>query len=150
MKATRTLAVPMAVLAAAAATASERRVTLDELPAAVQETVRERTRGQKLLALSEEIEDGQTLYEAEVRIDGRTREIVIDASGKVVEEEMEVPLDSVPEAARAALQQAADGGTMGKVEAVTKDGVTVYEAKIKKDGKKTEVVVDADGTIQKQ
>lgn len=143
----RLTAVWTAVLMTASVTASERRVAMADLPGPVQEAVREHTKGLEVIELAEETEDGETLYEVEVRVDGRTRDILFDATGKVVEDEMEVALDSIPEAARAALEQAAAGGEIKKVEAVTKDGITVYEAK---DGKKSEVVVEADGTTQEQ
>jgi uncharacterized membrane protein YkoI len=146
----RLTAVWTAVLITASVAASERRVAMDDLPGPVQEAVREYTKGLKVIGFEEETEDGKTLYEVEVRVDGKTRDILFDATGKVVEDEMEVALDSIPEAARSALEQAAGGGEINKVEAVTKDGITVYEAKIKKDGKKSEVVVGADGMIQKQ
>ena len=139
-----------AVLMTASAIAAERRLAMEDLPAPVQEAVREQTRGLEVIEIEEEMEDGKTLYEVEVRVEGKTRDMTFDAAGKVVEAEMEVALASIPEAARAALEQAAAGGEIIEVEAVTKDGVTVYEADIKKDGKKSEVVVSADGRIQEK
>ena len=146
----RLTAVWTAVLMTAGVTAAERRLAMEDLPGPVQDTVREYTKDLKVIEIAEETEGGETLYEVEVRVDGKARDIVFDAEGTVVEDEMEVNLASIPDAARAALKKAADGGEIKKVEAVTKDGVTVYEAKIKKDGKKSEIVVGADGTIQKQ
>ena len=146
----RLTAVWTAVLMTASVIASERRVTMEALPGPVQTAVREHTKGLKVIGLAEETEDGKTLYEVETRVDGKSRDILFDATGKLVSDEMEVALGTIPAAARAALEQAAGGGVIKEVEAVTKDGVTVYEAQIKKDGKKSEVVVAADGTIQKQ
>ena len=143
-------AVSAAVLMIAIVTASERRLTMEDLPGPVQKAVREHTKGLEVIEIEEETEDGKTLYEVEARVDGKTRDIVFDAAGKVIEDEMEVALGSIPEPARTALSQAAGGGEIQKVEAVTKDGITVYEAKIKKDAKASEVVVAADGTIQEQ
>ena len=149
MKSLRRLAVWVAVLTAGSAIAAERKVAMQELPAPVQEAVREHTKGLMLVGLSEETENGETLYEAEVRANGRTWDILIDPTGKVITEEKEISLSSLPEPARAAIEQAAEGGTIKKLESVTKDGTTLYEAQIKKDGKKVEVVVAPDGTIQK-
>ena len=146
----RLTVVSIAVLMSASVTASERKMAMKDLPAPVQEAVREHTKGLTVVGLSEETEDGETLYEVETRMDGKTRDILFDATGKLVADEKEVTLESIPEAARAALEEVARGGNIRKVEAVTKDGITVYEAQIKKDGKKSEVVVAADGAIQKQ
>jgi len=139
-----------AAFVASSGTASERRVQMKDLPAAVQETVREQTKGGKLVELAEETENGQKFYEAETEVDGRTRDILINAEGTVVEVEEEVLLESIPEPARSAIEREAGTGKIGKVEAVTKDGTTLYEAKIKKDGKKHEIKVTSDGTIQKE
>ena len=138
-----------AALLTTSVTAAERKVAMSDLPAAVQQAVREHTTGLTVVGLEEETEDGKTLYEVETKKDGKTRDILFDAAGKVVEDEQEVTLASIPEAARVGLQRAAGGGQITKVEAVTKDGVTVYEAEVKKNGKDSEVVVGADGTVQK-
>ena len=149
MKPLRNAVVWAAVLTAGGAVAGERKLAMQDLPGPVQETVREHTKGLRLIGLSEEVEKGETLYEAEVRVDGKTWDILIDPTGRVIAEEKEVALGSLPEPARAAIEQAAEGATIRKVESVTKDGNTVYEAQFKKDGKKVELVVAADGTIQK-
>ena len=146
---TRLSTVWTAVLLTASMAAAERKVAMSDLPAAVQEAVRERTKGLAIVGIEEETEDGKTLYEVETKTGGKTRDMVFDATGKVVADEMEVALGSVPEAARTALVRAAGGGEITKVEAVTEDGITVYEAKIKNGGKTSEVVVGADGTTPK-
>jgi uncharacterized membrane protein YkoI len=130
-------------------TAAERKVAMNDLPAAVQQAMRDHTKGLTIVGLAEETEDGKTLYEVETKKDGQTRDILFDTAGKVVEEEQEVTLASIPELARTALQRAAVGGEITKVEAITKNGVTLYEAEVKKKGKDSEVVVGADGTIQR-
>ena len=137
-----------AVLAACLAGAKERKVRMSDLPAAVQQTVREKTKGVEVLGLDEEVEDGKTFYEVETRVNGKTNDILIDTAGVVVEMEEEVSLDTIPEPARAAILREAGAGKIRIVEAVTKDAVTVYEAHVKKAGKTSEVVVAADGTVR--
>lgn len=138
------------VLTASGAAGSERRVELKDLPARVQEAVREQTKGAKLLGLSEEIDAGKTVYEAETSVDGRARDILIDATGAVLEIEEEVPLSSIPQAARSALERVAGGGKVQEVESVTKGGATSYEATIKENGKESKVSVTSDGTIRNE
>ena len=78
--------------------------------------------------------------------------MLIDPSGMVVEVEDEVALDSVPPAARAALDKHAGKGKVLSVESVTKDhSVVAYEAKIKTTGgKTTEVRVTPEGADAKE
>ena len=106
-------------------------------------------KGAELKELSKEVEHGKTFYEAETRVNGRGRDLVIDANGEVVAIEEEVTLDSLPAAARAAIEKSASGGKITKVESVTKGKTVVYEAALVKAGKKSEITVEADGSIRK-
>jgi hypothetical protein len=138
-------------LAAASLAAQETKVQMKDLPTAVQKTVEEQTRTAKLRGLSKEVEGGKTFYEAETTLNGKSRDILIDPAGAVVEVEEATTLAAIPEAARKAFQQQA--GTAGKilsVETVTRGAVTNYEAVIQKGGKKSEFAVHADGTPVKE
>lgn len=137
-------------LAAYGTSAAEKKVQLKDLPPAVQKTVQEETKKAKLVGLAQEEEDGKTVYEAETKIDGRTRDLIIDAAGKVIEVEEEVAIGSIPAGARAAIEKATAGNKIERVESVTKGGTTDYEASFTRNGKKSEVVVTSDGTIKKQ
>ena len=130
--------------------AAEKKVQLMDLPPAVQKTVQEETRHAKLVGLAQEEEGGKTVYEAETKIDGKTRDLVIDADGKVIEVEEEIALGSIPAGAKAAIEKAATGGKIERVETLTKAGTTNYEATFTKNGKKSEIIVASDGTIKKQ
>jgi uncharacterized membrane protein YkoI len=133
-------------VAAVALFASETRVQMKDLPEAVQKTVQEQTKTAKLRGLAKEIEDGKTFYEAETTVNGKSRDILIDPTGAVVEVEEPVSLDSLPEAARKAIQTKAGSGKILKVESVTKGSIVSYEAVVQKNGKKSEVAVNADGS----
>src|SRR4051812_35886143 len=63
---------------------SERSVKMKDLPAAVQQTVREQSRGAKIRGLSVETENGVTNYEVELLVNGHSRDVLIDPSGAVV------------------------------------------------------------------
>jgi len=56
-----------------------------------------------------------------------------------------VPLESIPPAARAAIEKTAAGGNIKKVEKVAEGGKTSYEASYTKGGKFREFAVSADG-----
>ncbi len=136
-------------LLAGVAVAAEKPVKMKDLPPAVQKTVQEQTKGAELRGLSKEVENGKTFYEAETKVSGKTRDVLIDPSGAVVEVEQEVALDSIPAAAKAAIEKYAQGGKIVLVETVTKGGGVSYEAHVSRNGKKSEVKVASDGTINK-
>ena len=144
------LAVP-ALLVASGVFAAEKRVKMESLPPAVQKTVQEQAKGATIRGLSIEIEDGKTFYEAELKVNGHNKDVLIDPAGSVVEVEEEVALDSLPPAVKDAIQKRAAKGQIVLVESVSKnDAVVAYEAKIKTAGKTSEVKVNPDGSPAKE
>jgi uncharacterized membrane protein YkoI len=140
-----------ALLVASGVSAAEKRVKMESLPPAVQKTVQEQAKGATIRGLSKEIEDGKTFYEAELKINGHNKDVLIDPAGLVVEIEEEVALDSLPAAAKDAIQKRAAKGQIVLVEAVSKnDSIVAYEAKIKTAGKTSEVRVNPDGSPAKE
>ncbi|HQZ39768.1 MAG TPA: hypothetical protein PLH72_12090 [Vicinamibacterales bacterium] len=139
----RLLLTAVAVVAAGfGAFAADQKVELKSLPAGVQKAIRDETKGATLVGLSEEREDGKVLYEAETKVNGHTRDLLFDSTGALVEVEEEVAIDAVPAPVRSALMTR---GKVLKIESLTKGGTVTYEAQVEKNGKKTEVVVDAKG-----
>jgi uncharacterized membrane protein YkoI len=134
------------VLLTISADAQEKKIKSSDLPAAVQATVTAQSQGATLRGLSEEKEKGKTYYEAELQVNGHSRDVLIDPQGNIVEVEEEVALDALPAAVRDGLQAKAAGGKLVKVESLTKQGKLVaYEAQVIKNGKKSEIQVGADG-----
>lgn len=126
--------------------AAEKKVQMKDLPPAVQQAVQEQTKGAVIKGFSKETENGKTEYEVETMVDGKSRDLTLDAKGAVVEVEQEVTLDSLPAAARATIEKQATGGKIVKVETVTRGAVTTYEGSYSKGGKTHEVGVKADGS----
>jgi uncharacterized membrane protein YkoI len=120
-----------------------------DLPTAVQAAVKEQTKNATLVGLAKEVEKGKTLYEAETKVNGKTRDISFDSAGKIVSVEEEVDISSIPAAARAAIEKKAAGAKIKLVETVTEGGTVRYEAAIEKAGKTTEYTVNADGSLYK-
>ena len=139
----------MIVLATGAGIAREKKVALKDLPPAAQKTVQEQLKGAEFKGLSQETEQGKTVYELETVVKGKTRDILIDANGSILEIEEATTLDAIPAPARAAIEKAATGGKIKTVETVTKGGKVYYEAAITKAGKGSELQVTADGAIIK-
>lgn len=126
----------------------EVRVKMSDLPQAVQDTVKEQSKGATIRGFSKETENGRTSYEVELTVKGHGKDISMDSDGKVVEVEEQVSMSSVPEAARSAIEKGAAGGKVTKIEAVSNGSgpVEAYEAQVMKAGKHSEVRVAPDGS----
>ena len=129
--------------------AAETRVQMKDLPPPVQKAVEEQIKTAKLRGLSREVEHGKTYYEAETTVNGKSRDILMDSTGAVVEVEEATAFESIPEAAQRALRTKAGSGKILSVEAVTKGSVVSYEAVIQKNGRKSEIAVNSDGSVNK-
>lgn len=128
----------------------ESRVKMKDLPAAVQQTVREQSKGATIRGLSREVENGETNYEVELRVNGHNRDVLIDPNGAVVEVEEQVTLASLPAAVRTAIEQNAAGGRVSLVESLTKGGTLMwYEAHVKKGRKSREIKINPAGQLVK-
>ena len=128
--------------------AAERPVKLQQLPPAVRQTAAEQSKGATVRGYSKEVENGKTTYEVETVKDGKSRDVEIGEDGKVTEVEQQVSLDSIPAAARTALEKAAGAGKIVKVESVTSGSKVNYEAEIRTGKRRSEVQVDANGQKQ--
>jgi uncharacterized membrane protein YkoI len=127
--------------------AAEKKIQSKDLPLAVQKAVPAETKGAEIKGYNQETEKGKTFYEVETVLNGKSRDLLFDASGALVEVEEEVALDSIPSAAKAAIEKRAASGKVDKVESVTKGQSVNYEAEItSKTGKRSEVAVKADGS----
>ena len=129
---------------------ADQRVKLQDLPPAVQKSVKEQTANATLLGLSKEVENGKTMYEIETKVNGKSRDLLVDKTGAIVEVEEVVDLSGIPASAKAAIEKRAAGGTIKKVESVTHGSTVSYEAAVRtKTGKNVEVDVNADGSVHK-
>lgn len=130
----------------AAAQGQEKKINRSDLPAAVEKTVAAESAGATIKGFSREKENGQIFYEAEMTVNGRTKDMLIDANGAVVEVEEEVALDSLSPEIKAGLLAKADKGKITTVETIKKrNKLVAYEAKVNTNGKKSEVQVGPDG-----
>lgn len=124
----------------------EKRIQRSDLPPAVEKAVVEHSKEATIRGFSEEKENGQTFYEAELMVDGHSKDVLVDGNGSVVEVEEQVSTDSLPKVVRQALQDKAGNGKLVKVEKlIKKDKLVAYEAKVLTNGRKSEVQVGLDG-----
>jgi len=135
------------LLAASLATAqAEKKVRRNQLPAAVEKTVAAESQGATIKGFSREVEKGKVFYEAEMNINGHTKDILMDPNGNVVEVEEQVDLTTLPAAVQDALKKAAGRGKIEMVESLIKNGTLVaYEGHVKRGLKRSEIQVGPNG-----
>ena len=126
----------------------ETAAVIKDAPAAVQKTVSELSKDATIRGFAQEEEDGKSVYELELLVDGHTRDVMIDQSGHVFLIEEEVDIARLPSAVRSAIEKQAGAGTIKLVESLTEDGkITSYEAQVDTAGKRSEVKVDPQGRL---
>ena len=134
----------------------EKEVSIDQVPDAVKATIL--AQGGTIKEIEMETKNGQTVYEADVIIDGQKIEVKVAADGTLLgkkvdddddedEDEQEVSLNEVPEVVKATILKEADGAEIGEVVKETEDGQIVYEAEFVINGQEVEIEVAADGTL---
>src|SRR6202007_243884 len=89
---------------AASAGAQEKKIKRSDLPTAVEKTVAAQSAGATVKRFSKENEKGQTYYEAEMVVNGHSKDLLIDANGVIVEVEEEVATNALPAEVKAGLQ----------------------------------------------
>lgn len=140
------LATAAVLLFATFAFSQEKKIQRSELPPAVETTVAAQSKGATIRGFSQEVENGQTFYEAEMVVNGHSKDVLIDFNGGIAEVEEEVAPGSLPEAVKNGLQAKAGKGKLGKVESLTKhDKLVAYEAVVHANGKKSEIQVGPEG-----
>jgi hypothetical protein len=128
------------------ASAGDKKITRAELPAAVERTVAQQSHGATIKGFSTEKQNGKTVYEMELTVNGHGKDISMDAQGSVLEVEEEVALTSLPTAVQTGLAQAAGTGTIVKVESVTKQNhLVAYEATVQLGKTRREIQVGTEG-----
>ena len=142
----RSFATVCTVAVSLAASAQEKKVEQSSLPPAVQKTVQEQSQGATIRGYSTERDHGKKVYEAEMMVDGHTKDIEIAQDGRLNEIEEEVAFDRLPTDVQAALTARAAGAKITKVESLTKhDKLVANEAATLKGAKKGEIQVGPDG-----
>ena len=124
----------------------EVRVTLDQLSPQAKATVQREIKGGQVEKLTAETERGREVYDVEANVDGKHMEYLIAKdTGEVLGREAPIPYSALPEGARAAAEKhfgTSEGLTAMKCEEF---GQTSFEIEGKKNGKRSEFQVDANG-----
>ena len=148
----------------------EQELSIDEVPAAVKATLMREAAGGTLKEIDLENEDGQTVYEADVIIDGKEVEIQIAPDGSLLgkevdndedeadddddedeeDEDEQLSLDAVPEGVKSTILKEAAGGTLVEIERDLENGQEIYKAEFQLNGVTYEIKMAADGTLLKK
>ena len=126
--------------------AEEKAISRSDLPPAVEKTLQQQLKSATVKGFSAEKENGRVVYEAQLLVNGHTKDILLDASGTIQEVEEEVAFDSLPIEVKASLRARAKNGKITKVESLIKqDKLVAYEAQVEKNGKHSEIQVGPKG-----
>jgi uncharacterized membrane protein YkoI len=124
----------------------EKHLKRSALPAAVQKTADEQSKGSTVKGYATEMENGMRVYEVELNAGGHTKDVTIAEDGTVLAIEEQVNFDKLPAAVADALKKKAGSGSITKVESITKNGnLVAYEAVVKTGKKTAEIQVGPDG-----
>lgn len=139
----------LASAALAAPAPKEKVLTLKSLPPAVQKTAAlEQKKGAVIRKITEEEDNGKTVYELAMKLKGRGRDIIIGEDGTIVLAEDEMKMASLPAAVRATFENSAGKGKIIIVESVTTGGkLAYYEAQVRLGKNINEVKVGTDGLL---
>jgi len=148
----------------------EKEISLDQVPAAVKETILKEAGGNKITEVEVVKEGDKEIYEAKWRADGDEIEVRVAADGTLLgkekeeaeesedeaeeehgddqeENEREVTLDEVPAAVKATILSEAGEHEIKDIDEITKDNEVIYEAEWIVDGQEIVIKVAADGTL---
>ena len=65
----------------------EQKIKLTDAPAAVQKTIKAQAGDQKIDMIEKDVENGKTIYEAEIMVDGKRKEITVGEDGKLIKDD---------------------------------------------------------------
>jgi uncharacterized membrane protein YkoI len=134
----------------ATAPAAEK-IPLDKVPAKIMAAIKGRFPGAELTSVEKETEEGQVVYDIELKHEGRKYEMDIKADGTIIEIEKEVAAKDLPEAVTKALEAKYPKATITEIMEVNKvmgktETPDHYEVLlVTADQKKLEVTVSLDG-----
>jgi hypothetical protein len=127
--------------------ASERKISCDTLPTSIKEKSREIQKGAVLKSCIEDTSGKKTEYELEMLKNGRGYDVTLNERGDVIEVEDEVDQSALPPAVASYLDKAAAGGKIASVESLSRQGrIVQYEAVVIRNGKRSEIACNPDGT----
>ncbi|AYB29118.1 PepSY-like domain-containing protein [Chryseolinea soli] len=128
-------------------TAQAQKLTDDKVPAAVKASLTKRFPAAKQVAWEKEDEKA---YEAKFMVDNNKQSANFDENGTWLSTETNIKKTDLPAAIQSSLSKNFAGYEIDDPEKVESPEGVLYKMKLKKEGKKLEVVFLPDGTVKKQ
>ena len=136
----------------------------NELPPAVQKTVRAQAPNGEIATVSKKTENGMDAYEIEFREPGTNPKIIVSADGKLLSTDMAKPAGAVermltptgavgtkfsalPEKVQKTIQARSPNVEIADISRHESDGRVIYEVEFKDKGKNPSIRVAEDGTL---
>jgi hypothetical protein len=144
-------AIALALNAPAGAAEREKEISLKDVPAAVRATADKAVPNAKWEKAEQEVENGQPIYELKGKVPDKNREFEVEATpdGKLIQIEVEIDYDEVPDPVRNTLKARYPNFKPKEVKSVTREGeASGYEFEgpgAKGMGKELEVFISGDG-----
>ena len=134
--------IALGLLMTVAVQAKEKKVKQANLPSAVQRTADAEAAGNMVSGYTMDTVDGETLYKANLLVDGRARVVNIASDGSVTSVENEIAWEGVPSDVQTTFTKAAGKGKLTEFRSVSKDGQVVsYNALLVTKGNRDRVSV---------
>lgn len=130
---------------ATSAAYADKGIARKDLPPAVEKTLARELEGATLKGIAVEKCAGEICYEVETMRGAKTRDLIVDSAGSVVEVEEQMEITDLPEAVKTA---AGKFGSIASAEMLTMSGAVTYEVVTKKGSSKSEHVFLQDGTLK--
>lgn len=148
MKMPATLAV--LALASTAFSAQAKSVKLEEVPAAVQETIKANVRSATIEGIDVITVDGRTLYVSEVDLPGdKDLDIHVGAEGQLIKTKEDIAITEAPAAVQDAVKKLeTEGGKLEDIDKEVASGKSTYHVDIDRDkAADLDVVLAEDGSV---
>ena len=124
---------------------AEKKITIDQLPAAVKESLMKEADKNAIKGI-----EAVTVYKAEWVVDGKDVEVKIAASGKILAKETDMAMDKLPAAVQETIKKEAGANKVEELKEVVKGTDKFFQAEWTADGKCVELKNAADGKVIKK
>lgn len=125
----------------------EVKITLNQVPAAVQQAVKAYASESEIKGIEDSDVDGTKVIEFDITKKGKSSEVAFRKDGRLFSTEEEIRMADLPDAVRNGITKKGAGGRVGTPEKVVQEGKTSYEVVIEKRGKKTEYTFSPEGKV---
>ena len=129
-------------------------MAFNDLPAAVQKTVKEQQSGREVADIDKEMWNGKAVYEVEFKEKGANSRLHIASDGSMVVDKdrksgtyLGEQLSAAPASVQAAVKRTVSNAEIEDVDREERDGRVVYDVEVKQEGLNRHLKIAADGTV---